>query len=119
MRRCYGLATRYSSGCPPVVHPNVKRLLFISSVLFEQGLHRAFLDEEIEVRHIKPTAWVAGNRVFQIRTGIYPRETLLNYDTDWHVLGMSETEDSVFFSVSKQKLRGTRVLSTRLSPLFQ
>ena len=61
---------------PPVLHPRVKRLLFMSSVLSERDLHRVFPDEEIEVHPIEPTAWVAGNRVFQIRTGIYPRETI-------------------------------------------
>ena len=34
-------------------------------------------EEEIEVVHTKPTAWIPGNQVFQIRTGIYslPRRT--------------------------------------------
>ncbi len=74
---------------PPVLHPKVKRLLFMSSTLTEKDLHSAFPDENIEVHHIKPTAWVSGNRVFQIRSGIYPRQTILNYDDDWDVLGMS------------------------------
>ncbi len=87
---------------PPVLHPSVKRLLFMSSTLSEQDLRRAFPDEEIEVHHIKPTAWVAGNRVFQIRTGIYPRQSILNYDTDWRALGMSEIGQRFFLGIQAE-----------------
>ena len=87
---------------PLVLHPSVKRLLFMSSTLSEQDLHRAFPDEEIEVHHIKPTAWVQGNRVFQIRTGIYPRQTILNYDTNWSVLGMSEIGQRFFLGIQAE-----------------
>ena len=87
---------------PPVLHPSVKRLLFMSSMLSERDLRRAFPDAEIEVHHVKPTAWVPGNRVFQIRTGIYPRHTLLNYDTDWRVLGMSEMGQRFFLRIQAE-----------------
>ena len=75
---------------PPTLHPSVKRLLFMSSTLSDQDLRRVFPDEAIGVRRTKPTAWFQGNRVFQIRTGGYPRQVILNYDTDWCVLGLSE-----------------------------
>jgi hypothetical protein len=87
---------------PPVLHPSVKRLMFMSAQISEQDLRRAFPDEEIEVPHINPTAWVAGNQVFQIRTGIYPQETLLNYDTDWDILGMSETGQRFFLGIQAE-----------------
>ena len=76
---------------PPVLHRSIKRLMFMSSALSERDLRRVFPNEEIEAHHIKPTAWVTGNQIFQIRTGIYSRYTLLNYDTGWNALGMSET----------------------------
>ena len=94
---------------PPVLHPRVKRLLFMSSVLSERDLHRVFPDEDIEVHRIKPTAWVSGNRVFQIRTGIYPRQTIINYDTDWHVLGMSETGQRFFLGIQAEIERDPNV----------
>ena len=87
---------------PPMLHPSVKRLMFMSAQISEQDLRRAFPDEEIEVPHINPTAWVAGNQVFQIRTGIYPQETLLNYDTDWDILGMSETGQRFFLGIQAE-----------------
>ena len=87
---------------PPVLHPSVKRLLFMSSMLSEPDLRRAFPDEEIEVHQIKPTAWVPGNRVFQIRTGVYPRQTLLNYETGWRVLGMSEIGQRFFLGIQAE-----------------
>ena len=76
---------------PPVLHPRVKYLLVVSSTLSEGHLHRTFPDEEIKVLHTEPTAWVASNQVFQIRTGIYPRETLLDYDSSWDFIGVSKT----------------------------
>ena len=87
---------------PPVLHPKVKRLLFLSSTLTERDLHRTFPDEEIEVHHIKPTAWVPGNQVFQIRSGTYPRQTLLNYDNDWDALGMSEIGQRFFMDIQAE-----------------
>ena len=87
---------------PPVLHPSVKRLLFMSSRISERDLHRAFPNVEIEAHHIKPTAWATGNQVFQLRTGFYPRQTILNYETDWDVLGMSETGHRFFLGIQAE-----------------
>ena len=94
---------------PSVLHPRVKRFLFMSSTLSERDLRKAFPDEEIEVTHIKPTAWIAGNQVFQIRTGTYPRQTILNYDTDWDILGMSKTGQRFFLGIQAEIERAPNV----------
>ena len=94
---------------PPILHPNVKRLLFMSSSFSERDLHRAFPDEDIEVTHIKPPAWVTGNRVFQIRTDICSRHALLNYDTDWDILGMSQTGQRLFLGIAAEIERDSSV----------
>ena len=75
---------------PPVLHASVKRLLVISSAFSEQHLHEVFPDEDLEIHRTEPTPWVAGNRVFQIRTGIYPSETILDFQ-NWNGIGVSET----------------------------
>ncbi|MCY4553952.1 MAG: hypothetical protein OXC79_09785 [Candidatus Poribacteria bacterium] len=87
---------------PPVLHPSVKRLLFMSSALSEHDFHRTFPDEEFEVHSIKPIAWPQGNRVFQIRSGIYPRQAILNYDTDWDILGMSKAGQHLFLGIQSE-----------------
>ena len=84
---------------PPVLHPSVKRLLLISPTLSERHLHRVFSAEEIEVVHTQPTAWVPGNQVFQIRTGIYSLRTILNFDSDWDVLSLSKTGERLLFGI--------------------
>ncbi len=94
---------------PPVLHPSVKHLLFMSSTLSEQDLRRAFPDEEIEIHRTKPTEWVAGNQVFQMRTGIYPRQTILNYDTDWDILGMSKIGQHFFLGIQAEIERNRNV----------
>ena len=75
---------------PPVLHASVKRLLVISSTFSEQHLHKVFPDEDIAIHRTEPTPWIAGNRVFQIRTGIYRSETILDFQ-NWRGVGVSET----------------------------
>ena len=84
---------------PPVPHPSVQRLLFLSATLTEEDLHRAFPNEEIEVIRIKPTPWVAGNQVFQIRTGVHMRKTLLDYNSTWDVIGLSKMGERFFLGI--------------------
>lgn len=84
---------------PPMLHPNVKRLLLISSVLSEQYLRKLFPDEEIEVIHTEPPAWLANNQVFQIRTGIYPLSAISNYENKWEIIGLSKLGERFFFGI--------------------
>ena len=84
---------------PPVLHPRVKRLLLMSSRTTERDVRKAFPDTEIEVTCLKPTAWVAGNKVFQMRADAYPRETLLEYYHNWNVVGVSKTGQRVFSGI--------------------
>jgi len=81
---------------PPVLHPDVKRLLITSSTLSKRDLRRTFPDEEIVVTRVEPAAWVAGNTVFQIRTGTYSPETLLEHYSDWNVIGISKIGQRFF-----------------------
>ena len=75
---------------PPAPHPSIQRLLFLSATLNDGDLHRACPDEEIGMIRIKPTPWVPGNQVFQIRTGTHTHRTLLDYDSTWDVVGLSK-----------------------------
>ena len=81
---------------PPVLSSNVKRLLFMSSTLSERDLRKTFPGEDIVVTRVKPTAWVPGNTVFQVRTGTYSQETLLDHYNDWSVIGISKTGERFF-----------------------
>lgn len=87
---------------PPVLHPSVKRLLLMSSDLSEKDLRTVFPDEEIETIHIKPTGWIAGNQVFQIRTGTYPVETILEYNNGWDVVGISKTGQRILLGIQAE-----------------
>ena len=69
---------------------SVKRLLLVSSVFSEQHLHRVFSDENFESYWTEPIPWSPGNRVFQVRTGIYLSETILDYH-NWRNVSVSET----------------------------
>ena len=94
---------------PPVLHPSIKRLLVMSSALSEEHLRRAFPDETIEVFRTQPTAPVAGNQVFQIRTDTYPRETLLDYDSSWDVIATSKTGQHFLLGIRAEIQRDPNV----------
>ena len=84
---------------PPVLHPSMKRLMFMSATLSEQELHKAFPGEEIEFIHTNPTPWVAGNQVFQIRSGVHTLKTLLDYDSTWDVVGLSKIGEQFLLDI--------------------
>ena len=84
---------------PPVLHPSIKRFLFMSVVLSEQQLHKAFPSEETEVVRIPLTPWLEGNQVFQIRSGIYTIKTMLDYNSTWDVIGLSKMGERFFLGI--------------------
>ena len=87
---------------PPVLHPSVQYLFVNTPVLYAEHLRRAFLDVETEILHAQPMVWVPGNRVFQIRTGIYPRETILDFSNTWDLMAMSETGQHIFSRIQAE-----------------
>ena len=94
---------------PPVLHPRVKRLLLMSSSTTERDVRKAFPNTEIEVTRLKPTAWVAGNKVFQIRTDTYPHEVLLEYYHNRNVSGVSKTGQRIFSGIRAEIERSPSV----------
>ena len=87
---------------PPVLHPSVQYLFVNIPVLYAEHLRRAFLDVETEILRTQPMVWVPGNRVFQIRTGIYPRETILDLSNTWDLMAMSETGQHIFSRIQAE-----------------
>ena len=87
---------------PPVLHPSVQYLFVNIRAPRAEHLRRAFLDEEIEILRTQPMAWVPGNRVFQIRTGIYPLQTILDFSNTWDIMAMSETGQHIFSRIQAE-----------------
>ena len=87
---------------PPVLHPSVQYLFVNIPVLYAEHLRRAFLDVETEILRTQPMVWAPGNRVFQIRTGIYPRETILDLSNTWDVMAMSEAGQHIFSRIQAE-----------------
>ena len=94
---------------PPVLHPSVRHLLITSPVLYDEHLQRAFLDTETEILPAQPMAWVPGNCVFQIRTDLYPRKTILDLYNTWDVFGVSETGQHIFSRIQAEIERDPNV----------
>ena len=76
---------------PPVVHSRVKRLVCMSATLQREGFERACDSVPTTFIETPTTYWVYWARAFQIRTGAYPRASLLDYDTHWNVVGLSKS----------------------------
>ncbi len=75
---------------PPVLHTSVKRLLLVSSVFSDEHLHRVFHDGNLQTHWTEPIPWSHGSRVFQVRTGTYSSEAILD-DNNWGAARLSET----------------------------
>ena len=87
---------------PPMLHPSVEYLFVNIPVLNAEHLRRTFLDVETEILRRQPMVWAPGNRVFQIRTGIYPRETILDLSNTWDIMAMSETGQHIFSRIQAE-----------------
>lgn len=94
---------------PPVLHPRARLLLVTAPVLYGKHLRRAFFDEEVEDLPPQSMPWAPGNRVFQIRTGIYPRKTILDISNTWDSLGVSETGQHIFWRIQAEIERDTNI----------
>ena len=93
----------------PVLHTRVKRLLLMAATHSERHLRRAFPDEGVEVSRIRPTPWLTGNQVFQIRTGLYARATILDHNTPWNQVGISEIGEHLLLGIRAEIERNPSV----------
>lgn len=94
---------------PPILHPRVKRLLLLSANFSERHLRRTFPNDDIEIIPSEPAAWGAGNQIFQIRTGNYTLETIVDYDNTWDVPSLSEVAQRFFLGIRAEIERAPSV----------
>lgn len=67
-------------------------------IIWDQDMLRFWVPSAPDAKRVHPNEaknaelkpWLAGNRVFQIRTGIYSMHQILNYENSWDYLGFSE-----------------------------
>ena len=84
---------------PPMLHPNVRRLLLIAPTFSERHIRKTFRGENIEIVDPGPIAWLPGNQVFQIRTGLHSLYTISNYDSNWDVFALSKIGERFLFGI--------------------
>lgn len=94
---------------PPVIHPNVRKLLVMSANLSEHNFRKAFPNERVDFIRINPTSWKLGNRVFQIRSGVYTLWSLLDYDSTWDVVGLSKLGERILLGICSEIVRTPEV----------
>ena len=79
---------------PPQIHPKIKKLICMSATLDETLFKRTFAPDKNAFIKTAPTPHVKGAKAYQIRTGAYPRRTLLEYSeaSDYKdVISLSKT----------------------------
>ena len=84
---------------PPQLAKQVKRLIVMGASLDKEGFERAFEQTEHLFIETKPASYVDGANTFQIRTGAYPRRSLLDYtlaEKKWKVVGLNTTGERFF-----------------------
>ena len=93
---------------PPTMHPNLQRLVAMSATLNPEHARRAFYnvpDDEFEVVETKYTRLCEGSQIFQIRTGAYPRSSLLEVDDEYKSVSMKPRCGQFFDYIKKQLQR--------------
>ena len=71
---------------PPVPHPSIDKFVLMSATAETQIIREnIFPDYEIDEIETGYTQWESGNSVYQIRTGKYPRQSVLS--TDGELIG--------------------------------
>ena len=68
---------------PPVVHRKVNRLVVMSATLHREGFERAFSGISTAFIDTPDTTWHENARAFQVKSGVYPRTSLIEYSDNW------------------------------------
>ncbi|MCG9128794.1 hypothetical protein JT359_14460 [Candidatus Poribacteria bacterium] len=97
------------------IHPSIKKLLITTSTINQHEIECLFPNEKIEFRSIKPKDWKQGNRVFQIRNGLYTRETLLDYCGNWGAIGLTKIGVRIFSRIIAEIEKDPNVQHTIIS----
>lgn len=84
---------------PSKLPSDVKHLLLISPALSDQQLRKVFPDEEMDVVRVEPTAWMPGNKIFQIRSSGNSLHEILNYDGNTSVVELSKLGERYFSGI--------------------
>ena len=69
--------------CRPQLHPKLDRLIMMSATLASYVIRdKVFPNVSVAVVDAPPAEWAEGVKVYQIRTGRYPRQSVLQYDDE-------------------------------------
>ena len=81
---------------PPEPHPAIDKLIMMSATA-EKAIIRdkVFPDREVQVIDSEPAKWMHGTQVFQIRTGRYPRASVLDNENNLKGFGIHAWEATI------------------------
>lgn len=97
---------------PPQLAKQAKQLIVMGGSLDKDGFKRAFEHTKHLFIETHPTPYVDGANTFQIRTGAYPRRSLLDYvkqDGKWKVVGLSQRGNHFFNAITTEMERDRQI----------
>ena len=79
-------------------------------IIWDRDMLRFWVPSALDAKRVHPNGmknaeskpWLSGNRVFQIRTGIYSMHQILNYENSWDGLGFSEIGKRFFDGIHSE-----------------
>ena len=105
---------------PPEVHPSIDKLIMMSATAETEIIRdKVFPDRDVQVIESEPATWMPGSEVFQIRTGKYPRASVLDNEGNLKDFGirawdamteeMERTPDKTHVVITYQCLEDNRL----------
>lgn len=87
---------------PPVLPPQIERLILISTHLPEEVLHRTFPNENTKTTFIRPITCLKGNQIFQIRSQHHTLQTFLSFNDNLDFVGLSKMGKDIFARITSE-----------------
>ena len=73
---------------PPEIHPSIDKLIMMSATAETEIIRdKVFPERDVQVIETEPTKWMPGTQVFQIKSGKYPRASVLDNDNNLQGFG--------------------------------
>ena len=88
---------------PPVLHPRIKKLIFMSPSFSKAQLKQVFPDESVSVKRVDSSdISLRGNQIFQLRSAPHISDAITNYEVKWDVFSLSEIGMRYFIGIQRE-----------------
>lgn len=94
---------------PPMLHPKIERLLIVSPFLSKEQFRNVFPNDQMDVIHVEPSAWLPRNKVFQIRTSSKSLYEALDFSSHTKYMQLSKLGERYLRGIRAEIERDTSI----------